>query len=138
VTEDQAWPLAIGWATVELERAAAELSSGLAPGGGFRTAPSSELLGARCLVGRAATGSPATWLVLLEPSTEGRIAASLVRHGEGWAASWDLPAPADVEQPAAPAWSVEADGPLGRERLQLGGPASGPHRLRVTAATIEP
>ena len=27
-------------------------------------------------------------IVLLEPSTEGRLAATLARHGEGWCATW--------------------------------------------------
>ena len=40
--------LAVGWATVELDRAAEELAHLLAPGAGFAAAASSVLLGARC------------------------------------------------------------------------------------------
>ncbi len=93
--------LALGWATVELERAASSW-----PDVRWAAAPRDSLVGARALVGRAGmpgaapadrtessaaaeptagaepTAAEAT-IVLLEPDTEGRIAASLARHGEG-------------------------------------------------------
>jgi hypothetical protein len=69
--------LAIGWATVDWERVAAELGqTALEP------ADPEPALGARAW--RARTGS--IDLVLLEPSTEGRLAGFLARHGEGLAA----------------------------------------------------
>jgi hypothetical protein len=136
-----AGPVAIGWATVELERAVVELGDRLLAGSGFEAAPDSELLGARCLVGRLADPATATWLVLLEPATEGRLSATLARHGEGEVATW-------TDRPAAPGvavatngtvrWSVVRPGPLGPERLRLDGPVFGPHRLARVAATIEP
>ena len=127
--------LARGWATVELDRAAAELSPLLAPGAAFAPAPDCVHLGATCRVGRLAAPSDEAgqWLVLMEPSTEGRLALTLARHGEGWCATWQDANPAE----AAPA-SASRVGPLGSERLLLDGPASGPHRLVVAAATIAP
>lgn len=124
-----------GWATVELDRAAVELASLLVPGDAFVPAPDCVHLGASCRIGRLAAPSDEAgqWLVLLEPSTEGRLALTLARHGEGWCATW-LEA-----DPAAPAsTSAFRVGPLGSERLLLDGPPSGPHRLVVSAATIAP
>ena len=68
--------VAIGWATVDAERAATEL-----PGIVFVAVEPETALGARAWLGR--TG--AVDLVLLEPSTEGRLAAALARRGEGLA-----------------------------------------------------
>lgn len=121
-------PLALGWATVELGRAAHELAR-LVPGGGsFDAAPAEVLLGATCLVGAplALGGGIANpvRLVLLEPSTEGRLAASLARHGEGPTALWVV-----SEGLAEHPLSRPADGPFGPERLLLGGPVDGPHLL---------
>jgi hypothetical protein len=80
--------LALGWATVELERAASSW-----PDVRWEAAPRDSLVGARSLVARArlradappARPAPAdvVTIVLLEPDTEGRLAASLARHGEG-------------------------------------------------------
>jgi hypothetical protein len=121
--------LAIGWATVDIDRASG------AWGDGFAEAAPDDLLGAFARV-----RDP---LVLLEPSTEGPIAASLVRHGEGPAALY-LAAPAgDLDAAAARAiargarFSRHADGPLGPSILLLGGPPWGPHVLLVGSATIE-
>ena len=137
-------PFAIGWATVEHERALVELADRLVPGGRFEPAAESVLLGARCLVGRAADRATATWLVLLEPSTEGRLSATLARHGEGWVATWSAAAADGTVMDAASddradrgAWSTVQPGPLGPERLRLGGSVFGPHRLVLVAATIE-
>ena len=127
--------IGIGWATVELERAERELSTLLAPGDRFVGAPSSLVLGGRTLVGTAAA-DPRLAIVLLEPETEGRLAASLARHGEAWLATWvdheDVPG----EEPGPPGWSVPRPGPLGLERLRIGDPDWGPHRLLVQPATI--
>jgi hypothetical protein len=120
-----------GWATVELDRSAGELAGLLDQGATFADAPRSALLGARCRVARArADEGGVRWIVLLEPDTEGRVAAFLARAGEGWAAAWD------AVDPPGPGRGVV--GPLGEERLADGSPPAGPFRLRLAAATIEP
>jgi hypothetical protein len=123
--------LAVGWATVELDRAARELSHLLAAGTGFSPAAPSVILGARCRSGPAA--EPGLWIALLEPQTEGRLAGALARSGEGWAASWLLVAPTATER-----LSAERPGPFGPERLVLGGPVGGPDRLVVEAVPSPP
>ena len=77
--------LAIGWATVELDRAEAALTTeaGLDPGVAHE-APDDESLGAFARRLDLADGT----LVLLEPRTEGRLAAALARHGEGPVAAY--------------------------------------------------
>jgi hypothetical protein len=67
------------WATVDLERALGDTGS---YGELLWTPIEDELLGARGL--RLADTEPA--IILLEPSTEGRLAGWLARHGEGEAA----------------------------------------------------
>jgi hypothetical protein len=126
-------PLALGWATVELERAAIELGAALhIPVDRFGEADDDELLGARCRVASAALPGGRS-LVVLEPSTEGRLAATLARVGEGPSAIWlmvdDLSATATAARVVGTAVSLERTGPLGVERLLLGGPIHGPHRL---------
>ena len=126
--------LAVGWATVELDRAARELAHLLAPGAGFGAAASSAILGARCRSGPAA-GEAGLWIALLEPDTEGRLAGTLARSGEGWAATWVLIAPAG---PGTGALSAPRPGPFGAERLLLGLPPTGLHRLVVEAVPSPP
>ena len=89
----------------------------------FTAAERSQLLGARCR--RAATGDD-EWIVLLEPDTEGRLAAFLARHGEGWAVTWEVGGATRRGTP----------GPLGPE-LAGDQPVRGPFRLILTPATIE-
>ncbi len=125
--------LAVGWATVDIERAATEL----APGDELVPLGDEALLGARAV--RIAAGvEPA--LVLLEPITEGRLAATLARHGEGPAAVWLVPGAAAARRPPLPSAtpiptaapftaSRAAGGPFGAERLVLGRPVNGPHVL---------
>jgi hypothetical protein len=125
--------VARGWATVELERAVAELGGSLAAGTGFEPAGSSTALGARCLRGASADGSGV--IVLLEPETEGRLAGFLARHGEGWAATWVDAADTDTEGRRLVATDRATPGPFGPERLEHGSPW-GPFRLRVAPATI--
>jgi len=125
--------IARGWATVDLDRAASELAGLLRPGAAFEPVARSEVLGASCRRGIAHDGSH--WILLLEPDTEGRLAAFLARHGEGWAASWLADDAAD--SPADPASPAPRPGPLGPESLEPGGAAAGPFRLRVPPATIE-
>jgi hypothetical protein len=130
--------LAIGWATVELERAARELAARLPAGAAFVGAAPSIVLGARCLVASAShPGDPR--LVLLEPSTEGRLAAALARHGEGWIVTWSAPpAPAAATAARGGAMITWRRGPLGDEALEPDAPAQGPYRVWLAAATIGP
>lgn len=67
----------VGWATVDIERTLADLAVADA-----RATHDDELLGARAW---RVDGGP-VGLLLLEPVTEGRIAAALARRGEGIAA----------------------------------------------------
>jgi hypothetical protein len=123
-----------GWATVDIDRAVRELAGLLRTGAAFEPVRRSPVLGARCV--RGPTASAASWIVVLEPDTEGRLAGFLARNGEGWAATWL--ADDDLGEPAAPrARSEGTPGPLGQEMLEPNGPRWGPYRLRVTAATIE-
>ena len=114
-----------GWATVELDRAEAEVRAALGVDLRFAEAQRSRLLGARC---RRAATPDGEWIVLLEPDTEARLAASLARRGEGWAATWEA---GDPTRPGTP-------GPLGLELLAGEQPLRGPFRLILTTATIEP
>ncbi len=154
--------LGIGWATVDLDRAASLIEPRPAP------AAEDELLGARTAL---AAGTP--WIVLLEPNTEGRIAASLVRGGEGPAAIYvgfgraggpgmsgatpggpgsspgsggsGLAAHLAALSGSGIRFSSPGDGPFGPAVLVAGGEAWGPHLLLVEAdaatsgtATIRP
>lgn len=129
-------PAGIGWATVELERAAEGLSAAFGQAGlpapHWAPGPRDDLLGAMSWVSR--TPWPAEGLarapavVLLEPDTEGRLAASLARLSEGVAAVYLArrpgALPVDVARVGRP-----GSGPLGRARLVLARPAWGPHVL---------
>ncbi len=121
--------VAIGWATVDFERTAGEL------GGRWQAAPADRLLGGRAWI-REAPADPAEGLfrvILLEPSTEGRLAAALARRGEGPVAVYRRPAtgPADGRTRAG-------DGPLGPQLLELDGPVAGPFRLSLVEADRVP
>jgi len=126
----QARPHAIGWATVELDRAASELARDLGiRAEAFVEAADSAALGARCrVVVGALPGSLS--LVILEPATEGRLAATLARLGEGPTVTW-YRTEIDVD------WGVSGAraGPFGSERLVAGDPIHGPHRLLIGPAT---
>lgn len=139
--------IAHGWATVDLDRAVQELGEALGiPPERFTVAADAQLIGARCRVADAVLPDGSS-LAILEPTTEGRLAATLARVGEGPAAVW-LVAASDgsaafvagraaragraVDASGLPiATSSERDGPFGVERLVLGGPTHGPHRLLV-------
>ena len=131
-------PVGVGWATVELERAERELCAALGLSvDDFGPAASSIALGARCRVAPGGLGD-ALALVLLEPDTEGRLAATLARLGEGPAVVWLVVEGCDttaaVSATAAASATMTAavrPGPLGPERLVLGGPIHGPHHLLV-------
>jgi hypothetical protein len=143
------WKAVGGWATVELDRAELEVAAALAALGPARVEPrpDDQLLGARCRILRFGRDRD---IVLLEPSTEGRLAASLVRFGEGRVALYLLAGrdAADRARRAGIELSPPAAGPLGEQRAVAGGPAWGPHLLLVVAgpppaeapapATIEP
>ncbi len=122
----------VGWATVDLERAAAELAAVAEP------LADDELLGARAALARRPAAAP---LVLLEPRTEGRLAGSLARFGEGPAVVYVTASTAGPGS-AAPGrirLSHPAAGPFGRAFL-VGGPAGqGPFVVlseRAEAGTI--
>jgi hypothetical protein len=121
-----------GWATVELERAAREVADTLAALGRPRLEPASpdSLLGATAHLLRFPDDKD---LLLLEPSTEGLLAGSLARFGEGSVALYLVAGPeaARVARDAGFTLSAPGGGPLGRERRVLGGPRWGPHLLLV-------
>jgi len=118
----------IGWATVELDRAARELGGAISTEAWapvWAPAERDDLLGAS-----ARRSTPASFddpvVLLLEPDTEGRLAAAVARFGEGVAMIYLAPT-STVEPPRPGDVSAPADGPLGAARLLLGGPAWGPH-----------
>jgi hypothetical protein len=126
--------LVIGWATVELDRAEVQVGARLAAGPGPDTpvredAPDDELLGARCRLLRSARGE----VLLLEPSTEGRLAAALARHDEGPLVRFLVGGSHGPERvrKAGLVLSAAGDGPFGSEQLVLGGPRWGPFLLLV-------
>ena len=119
--------LAVGWATVDTERAVATIASEVhvAPAA-FRPAPGSEALGARCLVASGVLPGGCA-LVVLEPATEGLLAATLARHDEGPRVVWIAPE-ANAEVVAA----LPLPGPFGPERLLPGTTTDGLRRLLVS------
>ncbi len=121
---------ALGWATVELDRAEAELDPWLGPVAAGERERLDPLLGARVRL-RAGAGLPGAWTALAEPSTEGRTAASLARDGEGPFALYLRPAggiDAWLARDGTDAGAGLTDGPFGRELLFRGG-LTGPHVL---------
>lgn len=125
---------AVGWATVDSDRAVAELAALFGIGEEtFVAAPGSAALGAQCRIA-AAAGLVAgdVMLAVIEPATEGRLAAALARWDEGPVAAWYATARAsDTSTDGRP-------GPFGQERIVAGDPLTGPHRLLVisSAGTI--
>ena len=119
----------VGWATVELDRAARELE-GLAT---FAPAPRDSTLGATAR--RSPLGArPRPAVVLLEPDTEGLLAAALARFGEGVRAIYLGPLDrADVDD--TPNLGPSRPGPLGPARLVLGRQKWGPHALVLAGVT---
>ena len=126
----------LGWATVELERAAEDLDSAFNRAGlpqpAWAPAPRDDLLGATTWLSRewwptwGSEDPPA--IVLLEPDTEGRLAATLAKFGEGVAAIYVAARPGD---PGGRIDAVRlgrpAPGPLGSGRLLLARPTWGPN-----------
>jgi hypothetical protein len=137
----------LGWSTVELERTESELEPWLGPRPSGPP-PGIELdrdglladehLGARALL-REGAGLPGEWMVLLEPSTEGRAAASLARDGEGPCAMYlrsarGLDAWLDAAREGGVTASARRDGPFGAQVLLAGSPA-GPHVIVTEGRT---
>jgi hypothetical protein len=127
--------IATGLATLDLDEAEERARTTVAVRA-VSSAPDDLLLGARCRVVSVEEGPS---LVLLEPTTEGRLAASLARYGQEPVVSYmtTLLADEDVVTPAAAAGirlSAPTPGPLGVARLVLGGPAWGPHVILVESA----
>jgi hypothetical protein len=140
---------ALGWATVDLDRAEANVRELYRMDGPPRVTDvaDDELLGARA---RLLEFQEPTRIVLLEPTTEGRIAASLARYGEGNVvvyviAEADFATAVNRVRRIVPL-SAEGSGPFGREALVLG-PRWGAHLIlaanerqqgdQVRAGTIE-
>lgn len=126
--------LAVIWATVDRDRVVADLRLPVEP---LVDDPS---LGASVGLVRPVGEHP---IAVLEPFTEGRLAATLARHGEGPAGEY-VEAPVGLDAIRAAATRADlvlgrpADGPFGRSVLVLGGPLDGPHLVLVerTAGTI--
>jgi hypothetical protein len=118
---------ALGWATVELDRAERELTADLGLGvAAFIEAPDSGVLGARCRVSLGAFPGGVA-LVILEPATEGRLSAALARYGEAPLAVWFV-LHADT---AGVGPSSTVRGPFGPERIAPDGSVNGLRRLLV-------
>jgi hypothetical protein len=125
---------AVGWATVDLDRAVVELAADLdVPPAAFLPAADSEALGARSRVAPGVLSGGGT-LAILEPATEGRLAAILARSGEGPRVVWIEPDDgwADGHGPVRP-------GPFGPERPVTEGSGDGLYRfLARRPGTIGP
>lgn len=115
--------VAVGWATVELDRAAADL--GAEHDTTFEPTSRDALLGAS--VRRSMGKEP---LILIEePDTEGRLSGALAKHGEGPTALY-LRVPRLEALPGT--LSIRAgNGPLGPARLVLQGAPWGPFLILV-------
>jgi len=132
-------PIASLWATVDADRVVRELRMHDVPV--VETLPDDPLLGASIRLISQEHGRP---IAVAEPNTEGRLAATLARRGEGPAGRYTamtLPL-SEIERRAAVAGialSRAAEGPFGRSVLVLGGPAGGPHLILVemAAGTID-
>jgi hypothetical protein len=124
--------VAVGWATVDIERAA-----GAWPAGDLRHLHDDPDLGARVVAIHGVAG-----LVLIEPMTEGRLAAALARFGEGPVAVYVRPPSRTATTPAARGAvrrsmldRAARDGPFGPQAL-VGPPRSfGPFVIAVLEAT---
>jgi hypothetical protein len=125
-------PVAVGWATVDLDRATHEyLASGdtAVMAHGF----TDELLGAR---GRRSAPASTTGVILLEPRTEGLLAAALARRDEGPAVLYLAPVHGELGQSldrlaTAGIRTRRGDGPFGAAALVLGRPVAGPQLILV-------
>ena len=125
-------PIAVGWATVDLDRAARELFA--TRGWTQELAEPDVLIGAavrRAVPVTKPIGAPGPVLLLLEPTTEGRLAGALARRGEGPAVLYVRPVDGDyrssLERLASAGIRTRfGRGPFGDAALVLGGPTVGP------------
>jgi hypothetical protein len=124
------------WATVDLERTLAELRI---EGRAAADAGPDPLIGARVLIAPAGRDRPAR--AIAEPTTEGRLAATLARNGEGPAGRY-LVVGDDLDRARARATALGIPvsrtevGPFGRSMLVLIGPVSGPHLILCDRAAV--
>jgi hypothetical protein len=124
-----------GIATLDLDQAEERIRATI-PHRSITDGPEDVLLGARSRIVELDNGPS---LVLLEPNTEGRLAASLARYGQEPVVSYMTAHVANddilaLAAAAGIAMSKAAPGPLGTARLVLGGPAWGPHLILVDRA----
>jgi hypothetical protein len=124
---DQRRVLAVIWATVDRDRLVADMKVPV------ERLADDPLLGASVGLVRPAEAAP---IAVLEPITEGRLAATLARHGEGPAGEYvEAPVGRDGVKAAARAAGLDlggpADGPFGRSVLVIAGPVDGPHLVLV-------
>ena len=123
--------LAAIWATVDLERTLRDLGEETRDVPGDAVASDAHL-GARVLLVPARAGHPA--LAIAEPATEGRLAATLARHGEGPVGRY-LAVADGLDQARARAHGTGVAvsrveiGPFGPSVLVLIAPVTGPHLI---------
>jgi len=135
-SEQSLEPVADLWATVDLERALREHGSTSAEAeAAVAAAVPDPHLGARVAV---IDGGDGGLLALAEPATEGRLAASLARNGEGPAGRYLAVRGGDTPeayrrraQAAGVAVSRIETGPFGPSALLIGRPVTGPHVVVV-------
>ena len=135
VAELDAWPIVARiWQTVDVDRTVADL--------GLPTEPIADdkVLSAHGVLVRPPDGPP---VAIVEPSTEGRLAATLARHGEGHAGTYVAPlGGADDAREAGLRVIEDGPGPFGRSTLVAapGADRWSPFIVIVAppAATIEP
>jgi hypothetical protein len=127
------------WATVDLERTLVELGIEGVAAAATGDARADPLLGARVLIVPAGPDWPRR--AIAEPTTEGRLAATLARHGEG-PAGWYLVVGDDLDRARSrataagiPVSRIEV-GPFGSSMLVLIGPVSGPHLILCDPAAV--
>lgn len=109
------------WATVDLDRAAGDL------GLPVQALASEPHLGAAVGLVRPPGGPP---IALLEPDTEGRLAATLARHGEGPAGAYLVAGRSLADEPGV------RNGPFGPSVLDRASPRDGPHLILVDPAAV--
>jgi hypothetical protein len=127
-TADRRRVLAVIWATVDRDRLLVESEWSAA-----EILADDPHLGASVALVVPAVGDP---IAILEPLTEGRLAATLARHGEGPAGEYvetpvDLVAIGPVATAAGLTLGRPAAGPFGRSVLVVSSPVSGPHLVLV-------
>lgn len=118
--------IAVGWATVDLDRTIEALSAELdVVPEAFVVANDSKAIGG---TGRVAPGilPGGRSLAILEPVTEGVLAGALARWDEGARVVW-----IETDNAGASQAGVAVSGPFGPERLVAGQPADGLLRLVV-------